>query len=55
MTPPSVWLARLRTAFPTWGFVHDPGRGVWTAVRGRHEFVQARSAIELYTALEGRR
>lgn len=27
-------LHRLRTAFPHWGFVHDPHTCTWTALRG---------------------
>jgi hypothetical protein len=31
---PETILQRLREAFPSWAFVHDPRTGGWTALRG---------------------
>lgn len=39
-TDPTVWLARLRAIYPTWGFVHDPPLyGIRTDLRGKREVV----------------
>lgn len=50
----AMWLARLRAEFPRWGFLFDPWRRSWIAVRGRHQIEVARTAIELRDVLHGR-
>lgn len=50
----TMWLARLRAEFPRWGFLFDPWRWIWIAVRGRHQIEVARTAIELRDVLHGR-
>jgi hypothetical protein len=42
-----AWLARLRSEFPRFGILYDPGTGIWTAVRGQRLTVQAPTAFEL--------
>jgi hypothetical protein len=50
-----IWLARLRAEFPRWGFLFDPWRSTWVAVRGRHQIAVAATAVALRDALAGRR
>jgi hypothetical protein len=44
-------LLALRAAFPNWGFVFDPWRNQWLAVRGNVKFFRADTAALLSATL----
>lgn len=51
---PATILRDLRETYPLWGFLHDPGRRMWTAVRGGEHGITLRKTdpVALRLAVE---